>query len=117
MKSIRNTILLVLSMFVLLTACTQMGLAPAQGLDEKIAYGYSVDAAVRTSAAQALNAGTINVADAKQVLVATDSARVVLDGASAASRYGDVPTAMQKLATATALLTQIQQYLQSKGVK
>jgi hypothetical protein len=117
MKTFRNTILQLLAMCMLLTACTQAGLAPAQSLEEKIAYGYSVNAAVRTSAAQALKAGSINISDAKQALVITDTARDALDAASTANGQGDTTTAMGKLAMATALLTQLQQYLQTKGVK
>lgn len=117
MKTIRNTIMQLLALCLILTACTQLGLAPAQSLDQKIAYGYSVNAAVRTSAAQALNAGTIDITEAKQALAVTDTARAALDAATAANGHGDTTTAMGKLEMATSLLTQLQQYLQTKGVK
>lgn len=117
MKTIRNTILTLLAMCMLLTACAQFGLAPPQSFDQKLAYGYSTVATVRTSAAQALTAGVITVADAERALVVTDEARAGLDAAGAASGAGDTTTAAGKLALATGLLAQLQQYLQSKGVK
>lgn len=117
MKTIRSTILTLLAMCMLLTACAQVGLAPAQSFDQKLAYGYSTVTAVRTSAAQALNAGTIDVLDAKKALAITDEARAGLDAAGAANGHGDTSTAVGKLALATALLTQLQQYLISRGVK
>lgn len=117
MKSIRSTFLTILAMCVLLTACAQVGLAPAESFDQKLAYGYSTVAAVRTSAADALKAGTITVSDARQALVITDTARSALDAAGTANVAGDMSTAIGKLTAATALLTQLQQYLQSKGVK
>ena len=117
MKRILKTFSLMFAALVLFAACTQMGLTPAQSLDEKIAYGYGAVTSVRTSAAQAVTVGAISKADGSAVLAATDSARAVLDGASAASRYGDAPTAMTKLATATAIIAQLQQYLTARGVK
>lgn len=117
MKSIRSKFFAILAMCMMLTACAQVGLAPAETFDQKLAYGYSTLAAVRISSADALKTGAITVSDAKQALVITDTARASLDAASAANGAGDVSTAIGKLQAATALLTQLQQYLQSKGVK
>lgn len=117
MKSLRNTIFSILALCLMLAACTQVGLAPADGFEQKLAYGYSTVAAVRTSAAQALTAGTIDIVDAKKTLAVTDEARAGLDAAGAANGHGDTSTAIGKLATATALLTQLQQYLIAKGAK
>ncbi len=117
MKTLRSNFFAMLVMCMLLTACAQVGLAPAESFDQKLAYGYSTVAAVRTSAADALKSGTITVSDAKQALVITDTARTALDAASEANGHGDTTTAIGKLAMATAMLTQLQQYLQSKGVK
>ncbi len=117
MKTIRSKFFAFLAMFALLTACAQLGLAPAETFDQKLAYGYSTLAAVRISSADALKSGTINISDAKQALVITDTARASLDAASAANGTGDMSTAVGKLAAATALLTQLQQYLISKEKK
>lgn len=115
MKSLRTTFLALA--LCLLTACAQMGLTQASSFDQQLAYGYSTVAAVRTSAANALTAGTITVPDAQKALATTDTARIALDAAGEANGHGDVSTATGKLAMATALLTQLQQYLKSKGAK
>jgi len=117
MKSVRNSIYAVLAMLMLLTACAQVGLAPAETFDQKLAYGYSTVTAVRTSAAQALNAGSIDITDAKQALSVTDGARSALDAAGTAFRSGDTATATGKLEAATALLTQLQAYLNARSKK
>lgn len=116
MKTLLSRITM-LAVCLMLAACAQMGLAPADSFDQKLAYGYSTVAAVRTSAAQALTAGTITKADAVKALDTTDTARAALDAAGAASGAGDTSTAVGKLALASALLTQIQHYLVSKGIK
>lgn len=100
-----------------LVACTQIGLAPAQSFDEKLAYGYSTVTSVRTSAATALDTGLIQVTDAQHVLDVTDQARAGLDAAKVASTAGDTTTAAGKLTLATSVLVEVQQYLIAKGVK
>ena len=101
-------------------ACAQVGMAPAQSVAEQIGYGYGTVAAVRTSTAQALTAGTIKVSDATQVQTIADQARALLDGAKAALPkpcpptgpcVQDTTTAAGKLALATSMLTQLQTYL------
>lgn len=100
-----------------LAGCTSVGLAPAQGLDEKIAYAHAALDAVEISAAQALTAHTITAAEAQTVLTSADQAFAVLDAAQVASKAGDTSTAAGKLALATAALTQLQTFLTSKGIK
>lgn len=102
---------------LVLAGCAQIGVAPPQSFDQQLAYGYGTITAVRTSAAQALQSQTIQVADAQQVLTATDTARTGLDAAKAASGLGDTTTATGKLTAAMAVLTQVQQFLTTKGVK
>lgn len=109
----------VLFLFVLaiaLSACQQLGLATPQTFTEKLAYGYSQNAAIRTSAAQSLQAGTINKSDAQQVLATTDTARSALDEARRFQSTGDTATALGKLQLATGLLQSVQVFLKSKGV-
>lgn len=102
---------------VLLVACAQVGLAPAQSFDERLAYGYSTVTSVRTSAAAALNTGAISVTDAEHALTVTDQARAGLDAAKVSNGVGDTSTATGKLAAATSVLVEVQQYLAAKGVK
>ncbi len=123
MKSIMKSIHTLFALCAVMLACTVLdgcstiGLAPAQSFDQQLAYGYGTVASVRTTAASALNAGAITTTDAQQVLTVTDTARATLDVAGTASKAGDVNTAMGKLQIATSLLSQIQQYLSTKGVK
>lgn len=113
-SSVRNAALLLI---VLLAACTQLGLQQPQTFDERLAYAYSQNAAIRTSAAQALKAGTITKSDAQQVLTTTDTARSALDESRKFQVAGDTSTALGKLTMAASLLTTVQTFLNSRGVK
>ena len=108
MRQLRYAIVLLAA---LLAACTQLGLQAPQTFSQKLAYGYSTLASVRTTAAHALDAKQITVADAKQVLDLSDQARALLDAAGMAQGTGDLSTAASKLALATTILTQLQTYL------
>ena len=99
---------------ILLAGCAQLGLAPAQSFDQKLAYAYGTHIAVQQTATQALTAGDITSADAEQVLKLADESRALLDGARAASGAGDPSTAEGRLVLATTILTQLQAYLRSK---
>ncbi len=103
--------------FVLLTACAQMGIQPAQSFDQRLGYAYATTTSIRASTAAALDAKTIKASDAQNVLVITDQARAILDQAKAFNIAGDTSTAIGKLTLATGLLTQLQQFLISRGDK
>lgn len=111
---VRNLAFLVI---LLLAACAQLGLEAPQTFEERLAYAYSQNAAIRTSAAQALKAGTITKSDAQQVLTTTDTARAALDESRKFQVAGDTSTALGKLTMASSLLTTVQTFLTSKGVK
>ncbi len=102
---------------LLLTACAQLGLAPAKSFDQQVAYGYSTLASVRSTAANALKTKTIDVSDAEQVQALADQARAGLDAARGAWNVGDTQTAMGRLQLANSVLTQLAVFLQSKGAK
>lgn len=106
-----------LFLLVLLSACAQLGLAPAQSFDDKLAYSYAQVASVRQSAAVALTTGTIKKEDAIQVQALADQARAGLDAARTAQASGDTTTAMGRLQLANSVLTQLAVYLQKRGVK
>jgi uncharacterized membrane protein len=101
--------------FLLLTGCAQIGLAPASSFDQRLAYAVSQNAAVRQAAANSLNAGEIEVADAQFVLKTTDEARTLLDAARLASGTGDVSTAEGRLSVAVTVLTNLQMYLRTRS--
>lgn len=102
---------------LLIAGCESLGVATPQTFEERLAYGYSQNAAIRTSAAQALQAKTISKDDAQRVLSTTDIARTGLDAARAAHGAGDVSTAMGRLQMANSLLQSVSTFLQSRGSK
>ena len=119
MKKITTWALCLFSALVLVLSagCASIGATPAKSFDQQLAYGYATVTAVRTSAADALNVGTIQITDAQHVLIVTDTARAGLDVARTSSAAGDTSTALGKLTEATAILTAAQSFLISHGVK
>lgn len=104
-------------LLVLMAGCAQLGLVTPETFTEKLAYAYSQNAAIRTSAAQALKTNAITKSDAQQVLQTTDTARAALDEARKFQGAGDTSTALGKLQLATSLLQTVQTFLNSRGVK
>ena len=101
--------------FLLLAGCASLGLAPASTFDQRLAYAVSQNAAVRTAAANALDAGDIQLADAQSVLKLTDEARTLLDAARVAAGAGDLSTAEARVALATTILVKLQAYLRERN--
>lgn len=111
MKAARYSAFLLL---LTLVGCASLGLAPAQSFDQKLAYAYGTHTAVLQAAASAVTAKTLSPSDGEQVLKLADESRALLDAAKAA---GDTATGGNKLALATTILTQLQTYLNARGVK
>lgn len=99
---------------LLVAGCATIGLAPATSFDERLAYAVSQNAAVRQAAANALDAGEIQLQDAQFVLKTTDESRTLLDAAKVASGAGDISTAEGRLSVAVTVLANLQTYLRSK---
>lgn len=100
-------------LLVLLAGCAQLGMAPAQNFDQKLAYAYGVHTAVINATAAALDAKSIRSTDAEQVKTLADQSRSLLDAAKVASAGGDLTTANSKLLLGTQILEQLQAYLRS----
>ncbi len=98
---------------LLLAGCTALGLAPAQSLDDRLAYAYATHTAVLDAAATAVNAGELSSADGEWVLVLADESRLILDAVRSAAEDGDVSTAEGRLALASNILLQLQDYLRT----
>lgn len=99
-----------------LSACAQLGLAPAQTLDQKIEYAYSgVDAALKTIALATAD-GSLSSSKATSANQMALSVKSTLDVARA-SESTNSTSAANDLALATAALTAVQQYLISNGAK
>lgn len=100
---------------LLLAACAQLGVQPAQSFDERLAYAYGTNTAVREASTSALNAGEITPDDMERVIALNDQARALLDAARLAHGTGDLETADARLTLAVSVLTQVQTYL--RGVR
>ncbi len=99
-----------------LSACQSLGLAPADTLDSKIAYAYGIHTAVLQSAGDLTTTGVLTKADDFALLKSADSAKEFLDSAVLLENI-DATSAGNKLVLATAILTELQTYLRSKGAK
>lgn len=111
---ITNPLIKGLLVILLLAGCAQLGLAPADTFEKKLAYAYGTYTAVQQSAASALTAKEITKEDAQQILTLGDQARALLD---AAKVVGDPLEAQNKLLLATQILQQLQLYLQQHRSK
>jgi hypothetical protein len=96
-----------------LSACAALGIAPAQSLDQRIAYAKGVDTAVLTASTAALRAQQISSADHEHVIKIAEQAKSLLDSAEALTST-DPTAAGAKLQLATAVLTELQSYLNSR---
>jgi hypothetical protein len=96
-----------------LIGCQSLGLAPAQSLDQKIAYAYGTHTAVLEAATSAVNSDRLSIADAQQVLILADQSKQLLDAGRIAERANDTVTANSKITLATTVLAQLQTYLNS----
>ena len=102
---------------LVLTACAGLGITEPKSWDERLAYAYGTNTAIREASTSALNAKTITATDMEHVLKITDQARSLLDAARAAQIGGDTKTAESRLLLATNVLIELQTYLRSRGVK
>ena len=100
----------------LLTACASLGLAPADSFDARLAYAYGTHTAVLQAASAAVSAGTLTRKDGETVLTLAQQSRTLLDSARSVENT-DPSTATGRLTLAVNILTQLQTFLQARGVK
>lgn len=111
---LRNSRALVAVLAVtLLSACAELGLAPAESLDHRWAYAMATVTAARSSSTEALRTGQITIEDHRAVLALTDQARALLDLVEK-NRKVDVPAAEQNLMLATTVLNSVTEYLRTR---
>jgi hypothetical protein len=102
-----------IGLLLTIVACSTLNLAPAQNFDQKLAYAYGTHTAILQTAASAVRSGTITQADGRTVLDLADKSRTLLD--SAKSLEGtDLKTATGQFALASAILTNLQTYLNQR---
>ena len=99
---------------VVLIGCE--ALRPPQGFDQRLAYAYGTYTAVVNSAAHGVEVGTLSVEDGESALGIAGNARQLLDGAYNAFILGDAGEADDKLLVALAVLSELQRYLERRGL-
>ncbi len=104
----RGLLMVLATIFVAAMGCQSIGLAPAQSLDDRIAYSYGTLSGFRTAAAIAVENGRLANTEGHAVLETTNQIRAILDAAKAATTAGDVATAEGRLTLAVSLLTALQ---------
>lgn len=95
--------------------CTALGLQQPKTFRDDYAYAIGQTAALRTAAAQSLDARQISIKDAEYVLQLTDQSRAYLDTARQVYEAGQTLEGKQKLELATAVLLQLQSFLNSRA--
>jgi len=115
MNRTRSALLSMLTLLCLVSACNSLGLVPAKSFDDRLAYAYGVHTGLLNGTAAAITAGALTKSDGQAVLQIADDARRLLDAAQSVSAT-DQPGADRKLVLATAILTQLQNYLSKRGV-
>jgi len=108
--------LILAAIVLLLGACSSLGLAPAKSLDEKLAYGYGGVTAALNTIATATNAGHLTSDQATHANNLALQAKSILDTARALETT-NATSAQNDLTLALTVLTEVQKYLTSSGVK
>jgi hypothetical protein len=93
-----------------LHGCAQLGVTQAKTFNENVAYAMAQTTALREAATVSLNAGQLSVEDAEYVLQLTDRSRTMIDAARVAHTEGRMQLVIN-------VLTQLQAYLNAKGVQ
>lgn len=107
---------------MIVTGCETIGLTQPKSFDQRLAYAYSTHTAILEATTVAVTNGRLSAADGQAVLGYSAQSRALLDAAKLASVCNqtvpcDASTAEGRLTLALNVLTQLQTYLSSKGVK
>jgi hypothetical protein len=109
--------LLTLSLLCLdLSGCASLGLAPATGAQEQLAYAYAGVTAALNTLASATSSGVVSSAEATTVNADILAVKSALDTANAAMSTNE-PAAVQAITAATATLATISSYLACEQAK
>lgn len=99
----------------IMQGCTALGLQQPETFRGSYAYALGQTTALRTAAAAALNERQISIKDAEYVLQVTDQSRAYLDTARQVFEAGQTLEGKRQLELATAVLLQLQSYLNSRA--
>ncbi len=100
-----------------LQGCAGLGLQQPKTFNESAAYAISQTTALRSAATSALVSQQISRTDAEYVLKLTDESRQLIDSAKALAQAGESVKGKTQLELATAILTQLQAYLNARQGK
>lgn len=109
-------VLIVTSTALMLGACASLGLAPAQTLDAKLAYGYAGVTTALNTIATATTAGQLTSIQATEANSLALQVKGILDNARALEG-SNASAAQNDLTLALSSLTAVQQYLTAAGIK
>lgn len=100
-------------MAALVAGCASLGVPPADTFSEKLAAGYSLNAQVRATATELLNAKKISSSDGQNVMDQTNNFRAGLDIARTMAMT-NLESAESKLNAVRNGMTALQSYLASR---
>lgn len=101
---------------VALAACAQLGLAPADTFNKRVAVAVTTVQTVSDAATASLQAGKLSLSDAKNVATTSRQALQAIDVATTLHAT-NAQAGEDKLAATLAILTALQSYLATQGVK
>lgn len=101
----------------ILQACVALGLEQPKSFRDSYAYALGQTTALRSAASQALDARQITIADAEYALKVTDESRVYLDQSKQIYEAGQDLEGKRQLELATAVLLQLQTYLNARSAR
>lgn len=100
-----------LAFLAVLTACSSLGLPPAQSFNDRLGYAIAAHTAVLETTRRSLDLGEITSAEASELAAIADNARALIGSARTVHAAGDVELAEQRLAVVLTLLQELQTYL------
>jgi hypothetical protein len=99
----------------LMVACTSLGLEQPKSLEDRLAYAYASNAAVRDASTSSFQVGALTPAEFREFIKKNDEVRAILDSAKIAVQVGDVSTAEGRLNAALVILAELQKTLHAKA--
>jgi hypothetical protein len=98
-----------------LTGCETLGLQQAKTFEDRWAYAQSQTTGIRETSTRALDAKLIDSGDMEYVIGVADRSSDLLRLARTARAAGDTSTAEGRLQLATAILSELESYLQQRS--
>lgn len=104
----------VIAFLFVLTGCASLGIAPAESLKQRMAYGYGTYSAVNYAAANGITRGELSPSDGDSILKITDQGKALLDSAKLVVDT-DPKLAENRLVLALTILQSAQAFIDKKA--